>query len=91
MTSTKRRYAKDEFARRGDAIFEKVVRPRITSSDEARFAAIDIETEEYEVADDEFEAGARLRARLPDAQIWIVRIGSRAVHRFGGWHPRGSR
>jgi hypothetical protein len=25
-----------------------------------------------------------LRARLPEAQIWMVRIGSRSVHRFGG-------
>jgi hypothetical protein len=28
-------------------------------------------------------AGARLLARLPDAQIWFVRIGHPAVHRFG--------
>ena len=26
----------------------------------------------------------RLEARHPDAQIWIVRIGSRHVRRFGG-------
>jgi hypothetical protein len=26
----------------------------------------------------------RLEARYPDAQVWIVRIGSRHVHRFGG-------
>lgn len=43
-----------------------------------KFAAIDIETGAYEV-----DADDRLRARVPEAQIWMVRIGSRSVHRFG--------
>lgn len=32
----------------------------------------------------EIAACDRLEARNPDAQIWIVRIGSRHVRRFGG-------
>jgi hypothetical protein len=32
----------------------------------------------------EIAACDRLEARHPDAQIWIVRIGSRHVRRFGG-------
>jgi hypothetical protein len=32
----------------------------------------------------EIAACDRLEARQPDAQIWIVRIGSRHVRRFGG-------
>ncbi len=90
MATVKHRYSKEEFARRGDQIYETQVQPRLNTKDEGKFAAIDIETANFEVADDELEAGAKLRARLPNAQIWIVRVGSRAVHRFGGRVPRKS-
>ena len=33
---------------------------------------------------DELAACDRLNARIPDAQIWLVRVGSRYLHRFGG-------
>jgi hypothetical protein len=84
MASTQRRYSKDEFARRGDEIYEAKVRPRLKPDDEDKFAAIDIESGEYEIDEDELVAGDKLQARMPDAQIWIVRVGSRYVHRFGG-------
>ena len=90
MAFTKRRYSKDEFARRGDAIYENDVRPQVKSDDEGKFAAIDIESGMYEMDVDELEAGKKLRARVPDAQIWMVRIGSRSVHRFGGRERRGT-
>jgi hypothetical protein len=35
------------------------------------------------VADEILTATDRLFERIPDAQPWIVRIGHRAVHRFG--------
>jgi hypothetical protein len=84
MAFTKRRYSKEDFARRGDAIYEKDVRPHLKADDEGKFAAIDIESGIYEIGADELKAGGRLRARIPGAQIWMVRIGSRYVHRFGG-------
>jgi hypothetical protein len=88
MDSTKRRYTKDEFARRGDAVYEKNIRPQLKSEDDGKFAAIDIESGVYEIDNDEMEAGDRLRARIPDAQIWMVRIGSRYVHRLGSRQRR---
>jgi len=84
MALTNRRYSKEEFARRGDAIYETEVQPKLTTGDEGKFAAIDIETGSYETDADDLETCDRLRARLPEAQIWMVRIGSRSVHRFGG-------
>ena len=84
MTSTKRRYPKDEFARRGDEIYERVVKPHLKPADKGKFVAIDIETEAFELNVDELTACDRLRARIPDAQTWLVRVGSRYVHRFGG-------
>lgn len=90
MASTKRRYGKEEFARRGDAMYENQVRPQLKTDDEGKFAAIDVESGMYEIDADELQACDRLRARLPDAQIWIVRVGSRHVHRFGGRYRRKS-
>jgi hypothetical protein len=84
MAAAKRRFSKTEFAERGDAIFESVIRGKLRPDDNGHFVAIDIESSQYSIDPDELAACDRLRARLPDAQIWIVRAGSPFVHRFGG-------
>ena len=83
------RYGKEEFARRGQAIYEKRVRPQVEAGNTGRVVAIDVETEAFEVADDPIAASDRLFARCPDAQPWLVRIGHRALHRFGAVHASG--
>lgn len=84
MGSVKRRYSKEAFARRGDSIYENDVRPQLKPADEGKFVAIDIESGAFELHKDELRAGDKLLARVPEAQIWMVRVGSRYVHRFGG-------
>jgi len=88
MATTRRRYSKEEFARRGDAIYEKDVRPKLKADDVGKFAAIDIESGEFALDADELRACNKLRRRIPDAQIWMVRVGYRYVHRFGGRDER---
>jgi peptide subunit release factor RF-3 len=83
MTVRHPRYTKDEFARRGDEIYESQVRQQVEDGNHGKIVAIDIETGAFEVADDILPATNRLFERLPDAQPWIVRIGHRAVDRFG--------
>ena len=80
------RYSKEEFARRGQALYERQVRPQVEESNIGRIVAIDIETGEFEIGDDALAASDRLFARCPEAQPWLVRIGHRAVHRFGRSH-----
>src|SRR5437763_15475325 len=84
MAATKRRYSKEEFARRGDALVASKVRPKMTAADEDKFVAIDIETGEYELDKNEMNAACRLRKRIPDAQIWLVHVSLGYLHRFGG-------
>src|SRR5262245_8920158 len=85
MATTRRpRYSKEEFASRGDAIYEAKIRPNQKKKDDGKFVAIDIETGEYEIASKELRACARLEARLPDPQIWLMRIGSKYLYSFGG-------
>ena len=90
MSSTERRYNKEEFARRGDAIFESDVRPHLGPEDDGKFVAIDIESGAYEIDAEELPACDRLRARVPQSQVWLARVGSQYVHRFGGRGLRGS-
>lgn len=79
----KPRYSKEEFARRGDEIYEMRIKQTLEDSDNGRIVAIDIETGEFELADDTMTATRQLYKRLPDAQPWVVRVGHRAVHRLG--------
>ncbi len=83
MTVRQPRLTKEEHARLGTEIYEQRIRPQVESGNLGRIVSIDVETGEFEVADQTLEAAERLLARCPDAQIWFVRIGHRGVHRFG--------
>ncbi len=84
MTVRHPRYSKEEFARRGNEIYESQVRSQVEAGNHGKIVAIDIETGDFEIDSSEIAACDRLEARHPDAQIWMVRIGSRHVRRFGG-------
>ncbi len=83
MTATEPRYSKEEFARCGDAIYERDVEPAVEEGNQGKFVAIDIETGAYEVDANELTVSDRLLARVPKAQIWLRRIGLRYTRRFG--------
>jgi len=77
------RYSKEEFACRGDAIYDRDIGPFVGPEDEGKFVVIDIETGAYELDRDELAASDRLLARKVDAQMWTRRVGSRYARRFG--------
>lgn len=77
------RYPKEEIARRGKELYENRIRAQVEAGNLGKIVAIDIETGEFEMADDILPAAQALRQRLPDSQIWLVRVGSEGVHRFG--------
>src|SRR5438876_11971652 len=81
MTVRQRRYPKEEFARRGNEIYQRDIRPRIELTDQGKIVVIDIETGNWEIDTDEVAAAKRLEAASPDAQIWMVRVGSPYVRR----------
>jgi hypothetical protein len=83
MPSAGPRYSMDEFARRGDEIYDQRIGPSLEQTSKGKFVAIDIETGEFEVDASEMAATDRLLARIPDAQIWFRRIGSKFARRFG--------
>jgi hypothetical protein len=77
------RYSMEEFARLGDEIYERNIRPQVEASLKGEIVAIDIETGDWEIGGGEMAASRRLRARRPDAQTWVVRVGYPYVRRFG--------
>jgi hypothetical protein len=83
MTVGELRYSKEEFARRGNEIYETQVRHQVEEGNHGKIVAIDIDTGAFELAKDPMTASDKLLERYPDAQIWRVRIGHKGVHRFG--------
>lgn len=82
MTIRKRKYPREEFARRGREIYERQLRPRFDPVERGRVVAIDIETGDYELGDTPVAASEELLKRLPDARIWYERVGFPAVYRM---------
>jgi len=87
MAQTRPRHSKEEFARRGDEIYVRDIRPTLPANAKGKFVAIDIETGAFEVDADEQRASDRLLARVPGAQIWLRRVDSPYARRFGGRTP----
>jgi hypothetical protein len=87
MDAIRPHYSKEEFARRGNAIYERDIRPLVEPKHNGMFIVIDIETGAYEVDANELAASDRLLQRIPTAQVWLRRVGSGHARRFG---PRGA-
>lgn len=83
MAIRQRRYSKEELARRGQELYESGIRQQVEAGNAGKIVAIDIETGEFEVAENVVPATNRLFERLSNAQPWIIRIGHRAVYHFG--------
>jgi hypothetical protein len=83
MSAVRPRYSMEEFAARGERMYEEHIRAKVESEHLHKFVAIDIETGEYEVDRDDHAATSRLRARLPEAQIWMMRAGHATAYPMG--------
>ena len=89
--TTARRPA-EETARLGDEIYERDIRSRVEDTHDGAFVAIDVESGRWVIADSELAAADSLRAEEPDAiNVWLLRVGYRAVASIGGGAPRRSR
>ena len=73
------RMPSEKVAELGEAIYQSHLRSKLESTNDGRVVAIDVESEDYEVADSTVEAMSRLAVRRPEAQVWIERIGCRSA------------
>ena len=81
----------EETARLGDEIYERDIRPHVESSDRGRYVAIDVDGGSWAIADTIRRAGEDLRAEHPQAvDVWLLRVGYRAIASIGGGSPRST-
>lgn len=74
-----------ETARLGDDIYERAIRREVEADHHGEYVSIDVNSGSWAIADDLLEATRRLRAQRPDVvDVWSVRVGYRALRRFGG-------
>ena len=73
----------EELARLGGEVFARRVQPSLRPEDDGKFVAVDVVSGAYEVDGDDYAAVARLRARVPAADVWLARVGSPTTYRVG--------
>jgi hypothetical protein len=78
------RYSMEEFARRGEEIYRRDIRPQLQAEHLGKFIVIDIETGLWEMDPDGLTASERLLSRNPTAQMWLKRAGYETAHSIGG-------
>jgi hypothetical protein len=74
----------EEIARRGEAVYERLIRPRLGAPDRGKFLVINVDTGEYELDTDDLAASKRAKARFPNAPLFTMRVGRPAAYRLGG-------
>ena len=78
-----------ETARLGNGIYQRVIRPQVEAGHRGEVVAIDVNSGNWAIGDDVIAATDQLRAKRPDAvDVWLLRVGYRSLHHFGGRPPR---
>lgn len=76
---------KEEIACLGDEIYERDVRAKVETDHHGEIVSIDVDSGKWAIGDDILEAVDRLRTQRPEAiDVWSLRVGHRAAHKFGG-------
>ena len=88
IEATRRRRSAEEAGRLGKEIYERKIRGLVYPAEKGRVLAIDVESEDWAIADDEIEAGERLKTRRGAAydaeNVLYWRVGFRAMDKWGG-------
>lgn len=82
MTTSGRTRSLEEAARLGPEVYHRAVLPLLTPADDGKFVVLDIDSGEYELDADKLTAALRLRARVPGAHGWLVRVGHATATRM---------
>ena len=83
MTTPTRR-PREETARLGKEIYERDIRRLVEADHFGEVVAIDVDSGSYALGKNAIDASESLRKQSPDAQVWLMRVGHRALYHFGG-------
>jgi len=73
---------KNELTQRGKAIY-KPLRPKLEKKYKGKVIAIEVDSGNYVIGDDELDAAIKAREKFPHKIFTFIRIGYPAVHKFG--------
>jgi len=76
-------YANGEIVARGEALYREMFKSRVENEHHGKFLVMDVESGDYEIADEDYDATMRILARRPNAVLYGVRIGYPAAYRLG--------
>ena len=76
-------YTIDEICDRGEQIYKEQIKHLVEPLENGNFIAIDVESGDYEVAEEELDASHRLKARRPESVRFLAKIGCSAAYRLG--------
>lgn len=82
MTATQTRPGLDEFGLTARALYEREVVPRLWPEDHGKFVAVDVETGDFEVHEDDYQATMCVRTRHPGGLVWLERAGYPTTYVF---------
>ena len=68
----------------GEKIYERRIRRQVEDDFHGKIVAIDVNSGDYAISDTVSAASKRLRKRLPDTDVWSVRVGYPTLRNFGG-------
>ena len=70
-------------ADRGLEVYARRVAGTIRPDQENHFVAIDVNSEDFEIARKDIDAMLRLEARRPDAEVYLCRVGPEPAYKMG--------
>ena len=84
-TAARQRRPKEETARLGDEMYRRDVKAQVEADHDGEYVAIDVDSGSWAIAGSELAASDSLWAQCPDAiNVWLLRVGYRAVASIGG-------
>ncbi len=76
-------YTPEEVAERGKALYEQNIQAQVKEGNLGKYLVIDVVTGDYEMGENHLDTAKRARAKRPDAPLYGMRIGYKAVASFG--------
>ncbi|MDE2966765.1 MAG: hypothetical protein OXS30_04645 [Chloroflexota bacterium] len=81
----------EETARLGDEIYEREIRAQVEAEHPGEVVAIDVSSGHWAIGENVIAARERLRKQQPEAfDVWLLRVGHRSLHHYGGRSLRSS-
>lgn len=77
-------YAPEEIGRIAEDIYQRQIRSQVFPQHKGEFLILDIDSQDYEIDDNDVAAEKRLRKRRPDGTFFALRIGYSSAYAFGG-------